>query len=92
MEKDGGMILTGETEKLGEKPILVQLCPQFSQGANPGFRRLPAEPWHGPQEREEHHSTSTHCLNDEVEARALFFCWGSGTTKRKLKFPNSTTF
>jgi hypothetical protein len=27
MEKDGGMILTGKTEELGEKPVPVSLCP-----------------------------------------------------------------
>jgi hypothetical protein len=27
MENDGGMILTGETEELGEKPVPVSLCP-----------------------------------------------------------------
>jgi hypothetical protein len=27
MENDGGMILTGESEKLGEKPVPVPLCP-----------------------------------------------------------------
>jgi hypothetical protein len=26
-ESDGGMILTGETEELGEKPVPVRLCP-----------------------------------------------------------------
>jgi hypothetical protein len=33
MENDGGMILTGEREELGEKPVLVPLCPpQFPHG------------------------------------------------------------
>jgi hypothetical protein len=27
LESDGGMILTGETEELGEKPVPVPLCP-----------------------------------------------------------------
>jgi hypothetical protein len=27
MESHGGMILTGETEELGEKPVPVPLCP-----------------------------------------------------------------
>jgi hypothetical protein len=27
MENDGGMILTGENEELGEKPVPVPLCP-----------------------------------------------------------------
>jgi hypothetical protein len=27
MENNDGMILTVETEKLGEKPVLVPLCP-----------------------------------------------------------------
>jgi hypothetical protein len=27
LEKDGGMILAGETEELGEKPVPVPLCP-----------------------------------------------------------------
>jgi hypothetical protein len=27
MEKDGGMILTGKTEELGEKLVPVSLCP-----------------------------------------------------------------
>jgi hypothetical protein len=28
LESGGGMILTGETEGLGEKPVPVPLCPQ----------------------------------------------------------------
>jgi hypothetical protein len=27
MERDGGMILTGKTEELGEKPVPVKNCP-----------------------------------------------------------------
>jgi hypothetical protein len=27
MESHGGMILTGKTEELGEKPVPVPLCP-----------------------------------------------------------------
>jgi hypothetical protein len=27
LESDGGIILTGETEELGEKPVPVPLCP-----------------------------------------------------------------
>jgi hypothetical protein len=33
LESDGGMILTGETEELGEKPVPVSLCPpQITHG------------------------------------------------------------
>jgi hypothetical protein len=43
MENDGGMILKGKTEELGEKPVPVLLCPPqiphgLAPGANPGFR------------------------------------------------------
>jgi hypothetical protein len=34
------MILTGETDKIGEKPVPVPLCPQIPEsvpGANPGL-------------------------------------------------------
>jgi hypothetical protein len=27
MENDGGIIVTGKTEELGEKPVPVPLCP-----------------------------------------------------------------
>jgi hypothetical protein len=38
MENGGGMILTGKTEELEEKPAPLPLCPQISRGANPGLR------------------------------------------------------
>jgi hypothetical protein len=29
LESDGGMIFTGKTEELGEKPVPVPLCPPY---------------------------------------------------------------
>jgi hypothetical protein len=42
MESHGGMILTGETEEIGEKPVPVTLSPLqipylTNSGANPGL-------------------------------------------------------
>jgi hypothetical protein len=32
MEKDGGIIVAGETEELVENPVTVPLCPQIPHG------------------------------------------------------------
>jgi len=41
LESDGGMILTGETEELGEKPVPVPLCPpQIPYGLTRAWTRV----------------------------------------------------
>jgi hypothetical protein len=43
MENDGGMILTGETEELGEKPVPDFVHQKPHLGENPGLRsEMPA--------------------------------------------------